>query len=100
MFVVPEVLWGSLLNAAASLVRLPVRSIYQNHQVFNDNPYLAYLIMFVELIAVVGLLYFNMTANKSSKAVKYTLTTLLILIALSLLFLLYFNFMINKISLP
>ncbi len=96
MFVAPEVLWGALLNAISSIFNSPVHSFYNQVQVFNDYPIIAYLILLIELIGVSGFFRINLEYNK--KSTKYLFSGIMIVIVLSLIGLIFLNYSINKIS--
>lgn len=101
MFVVPEVLWGTVLNAVASVLGLPVHSIYYDIQVFSDYPSLAYLIITIEIIAVFVLLHLNFKEQEQQNKIRKTFFTIVLtILGISLLFLLFLNFAMSGISFP
>jgi len=101
MFVVPEVLWGTILNAGTSILGLSVHSVYYNLQIFDDYPSLAYLIILIEIFAVSGLLYLNFNRQEwQHKIQKVFFTIILILLDIVLLFLFFLNFAMSGISFP
>jgi hypothetical protein len=101
MFVVPEVLWGTIFNAGTSILGLSVHSVYYNLQIFDDHPGLAYLIIITEIVAVSGLLYLNFKRQEwQHKIQKVFFTIILMLLNIALLFLLFLNFAMSGISFP
>lgn len=100
MFIVPEVIWGALFSAVASIFSISFHPIITDTQVFTDHPSLAHLIILVELVGISGLLFLNTKKNKSNKYWKYIITTILVIILATLLFLLYLNYAISNISFP
>ena len=101
MFVVPEVLWGTIFNAGTSILGLSVHSVYYNLQIFDDHPGLAYLIIIIEVVAISSLLYLNLKKQEwQHKIQKIFFTVVLILLDISLLFLLFLNFVMSNISFP
>ena len=101
MFIVPEVLWGTIFNAGTSILRLSLHSDYYNLQIFDDRPGLAYLIIIFEIVAISGLLYLNFKRQEwKHKIQKAFFTIILILLDISLLFLFFLNFAMSGISFP
>lgn len=101
MFVVPEILWGTIFNAGTSTLGLSMHSVYYNLQIFDDRPGLAYLIIIIEIVAISGLLYLNFKRpEQQNKIQKVFFTVLLLLLDIGLLFLLFLNFAMSGISFP
>ena len=100
MFLVPEVLWGALLNAVTSVFGSPAHSIYYNLQAFDDQPILAYIIILTEIIAIIGLLIVNYTIQYKNKITKIVSYVVLALLEITLIFILLINYMISHISFP
>lgn len=101
MFVVPEMLWGTIFNAGTSILGLSVHSVYYSLQIFNDHPGLAYLIIIIEIVAISSLLYLNLKKQEwQHKIQKMFFTVVLVLLDISLLFLLFLNFAMSNISFP
>ena len=100
MFLVPEILWGSIFNALTSLFGWPLHSIYFNLTTFNDYPYLAFLVIILEIISIAGLWYLNLKINHQNNLKGLSLSVLLAFIAIALIFLLFLNFAMSGISFP
>ena len=100
MFLVPEILWGSIFNALTSLFGWPLHSIYFNLTTFNDYPYLAFLVILVEIISVSGLWYLNLKINRQNNLKGILLSILLAILDIALVFLLFLNFAMSGISFP
>lgn len=100
MFLVPEVLWGSTFNAITSLFGWPLHSIYFNLTTFNDYPYLAFLVIILEIISISSLWYLNLKINRQNNLKGLFLSVLLALIDMGLVFLLFLNFAMSGISFP
>jgi hypothetical protein len=99
MFLVSEILWGALLNAVTSLVGIHTRSIYNNLVFFSDYPWIAFLIIALEIFAVFGIIYivykFFVLKNLF---LRFFILFFLSFVEIGLLFLLYFNYSISNIS--
>jgi len=100
MFLVPEVLWGPIFNAITSLFGWPLHSIYFNLTTFNDYPYLAFLVILVEIISIAGLWYLNLKVNHQNNLRGLFISILLAIIDIVLVFLLFLNFAMSGISFP
>lgn len=100
MFIIPEILWGPLFNAAASMIGLPLHSAYYNLPFFNDYPYAAFLIIIFEIISVSGLWYLYLKLNQHSNVKRIFLSVLLAAIDISLVLLFFLNFAVSEINFP
>lgn len=100
MFLVPEILWGPIFNAIISLFGWPLHSIYFNLTIFNDYPYLAFLVIILEIISISSLWYLNFKINHQNNLKGLFLSVLLAAIDIALVFLLFLNFAMSGVSFP
>ena len=100
MFIIPEILFGPLFNAAASMIGLPLHSAYYDLPFFNDYRYAAFLIIISEIISVSGLWYLNLKISQHSNVKRVFLSVLLAAVDISLVLLLFLNFAMSEINFP
>lgn len=94
MVVVPEVLWGNLIKA----LHIPVLPIYGNVQIFTSKPSLAYLVITMEIVGVIGLTYLFNRGFRIGK-LKYLFNALLGLILLLLIISFCLSYAISNMQL-
>lgn len=97
IFMVPEILWGNLTK----ILGISFLPIYKDVQIFTDNPILAFLVIFLEIIGTAGIFYLLNKKNAELTAtLKTILNTILIIIFLVLLVSLYLSLVTSQISFP
>lgn len=96
MFLVPEILWGDLIR----VFRISFLPVYRNQYFFNNNPFVAFLVIIIEMVAISGIIYLiNRSGVGLKRFKKYFLNVLLGLILLVLAISLYLSAVMSSISL-
>lgn len=96
MFAVPEILFGFLTSAIASLFGKSTPALYQlfiSQQFFIDHIVYSFVILGVEWLGILGLLIWN-SKYKNNKALAVLL--FILLFALSIIF--YFGYSISHMN--
>lgn len=97
MFIVPEIIWGTLVNALTSILHIDIHSVVLDALFFSHHPGYAYLIILMEIIGLSGLLVLNMR-GAYNKIVRNFINIIMVILLLSLILLLFLNFSISNMS--
>ena len=94
-FALPEILWGNLIK----ILRVSFLPIYRNVQYFTDTPVVAFLVITIEVVSILGVFYLlNKKDEEINIILRSILNIVLVAIFLALIISLYLSYVMTQVS--